>query len=94
MSSSRQLFLYIYFFILKVCQLPIDVFKNLITSVQLGLTTFGNDIISLCCDFLQVLCTYVYVNKLHATPVYETLRPFLKVFDKYSIDLRKMSYVI
>ena len=63
----------------KVCQLPVDLLKNLLNSIELGLTTFGQDVIVLCTDFIQVLGTHVYCNSLQNTPVYEALRPLLKV---------------
>jgi len=63
----------------KVCQLPVDLLKNLLNSIELGLTTFGQDVIVLCTDFIQVLGSHVYCNTLQNTPVYEALRPLLKV---------------
>jgi hypothetical protein len=63
----------------KVCQLPVDLLKNLLNSIELGLTTFGQDVIVLCTDFIQVLGSHVYCNSLQNTPVYEALRPLLKV---------------
>ena len=48
----------------KVCQLPVDLLKNLLNSIELGLTTFGQDVIVLCTDFIQVLGSHVYCNSL------------------------------
>jgi hypothetical protein len=63
----------------KVCQLPVDLLKNLLNSIELGLTTFGQDVIVLCTDFIQVLGAHVYCSSLQNTAVYEALRPLLKV---------------
>jgi hypothetical protein len=63
----------------KVCQLPLDLLKNLLSSIELGLTTFGQDITTLCSDFIQVLGTHIHISNLQSAPVYEALRPFLKV---------------
>jgi hypothetical protein len=63
----------------KVCQLPVDLLKNLLSSIELGLTTFGQDVIVLCSDFIQVLGTHIYCSNLQGAPVYEALRPLLKV---------------
>jgi hypothetical protein len=56
-----------------------DLLKNLLSSIELGLTTFGQDIIILCSDFIQVLGTHIHTNSLQSAPVYEVLRPVLKV---------------
>ena len=49
-------------------------------SLELGLTNIGVDTVyTLCCDFIQVLGCYMVRHKLQATPIYEPLRPFLKL---------------
>ncbi|XP_021938443.1 exportin-4-like, partial [Zootermopsis nevadensis] len=63
----------------KVCQLPMDLLKNLLSSIELGLTTFGQDIIILCSDFIQVLGTHIHTSNLQSAAVYEALRPLLKL---------------
>ncbi|PNF16845.1 hypothetical protein B7P43_G16786 [Cryptotermes secundus] len=63
----------------KVCQLPMGLLKNLLSSIELGLTTYGQDVIVLCSDFIQVLGTHIYRSNLQGSPVYETLRPLLKL---------------
>ncbi|XP_069695986.1 exportin-4-like isoform X2 [Periplaneta americana] len=63
----------------KVCQLPVDLLKSLLSSIELGLTTFGQDVIILCSDFIQVLGTHIHTSNLQSAPVYEALRPLLKL---------------
>ena len=86
----------------KICDLGPGLLKNLVTSLELGLsaTVGGDTVLQLCCDFvqvrkggtsncycglplvalLQVLCSYmVRSRKCHQVPLYEALRPFLKV---------------
>ena len=54
--------------------------KNLVASLELGLTSLGVDnVYSLCCDFVQVLCSYMLRYGERDVPMYEALRPFLKV---------------
>jgi hypothetical protein len=56
-----------------------DLLKSLLSSIELGLTTFGEDIIILCSDFIQVLGTHIHTSSLQSAPVYEAFRPLLKV---------------
>ncbi|XP_067013326.2 exportin-4 isoform X2 [Anabrus simplex] len=63
----------------KVCQLPLDLLKILLGSIELGLSNFGQDIIILCYDFLQALGTHIHATSLQGQPVHEQLRPFLKL---------------
>ncbi|XP_076041566.1 exportin-4-like isoform X2 [Oratosquilla oratoria] len=63
----------------KVCQLPEELMKNLLASIELGLTSFGPDVGTLSFDFLVVLGSYVHKNCGPETPVRQGLRPFLKL---------------
>jgi len=64
----------------KITTLPPDLQKNLVASLELGLTSVGVDtVFTLCCDFIQVLGCYMVRQKLSSTPIYEPLRPFLKL---------------
>lgn len=68
----------------KICSLnPPELLNNLMSSLQLGLTAVvGVDtVFSLCCDFIQAVCNYIIVqsNKSISFPIYESLRPFLKL---------------
>jgi hypothetical protein len=64
----------------KITSLNPELQKNLVASLELGLTSVGVDTVyTLCCDFIQVLgCYMVRQNKVD-TPVYEPMRPFLKL---------------
>ncbi|XP_063590971.1 exportin-4-like [Penaeus indicus] len=63
----------------KVCQLPEDLMKNLLVSIELGLTSFGPDVGTLSFDFLVVLGSYIHKNCGPELPVRQGLRPFLKL---------------
>lgn len=63
----------------KVCTLPENLLKSLLTSVELGLTTFGQEIILLCCDFLQLLGNYIYGASAGGETPHQALKPFLKL---------------
>jgi len=64
----------------KITTLDPTLQKNLVASLELGLTNIGVDTVyTLCCDFIQVLGCYMVRHKLQATPIYEPLRPFLKL---------------
>ncbi len=71
----------------KICNLNPDLQKNLVLSLELGLTAVGNDsVYQLCCDFVQVLCSYmVRSRKCHQVAFYEAMRPFLKVREWHGI---------
>merc|ERR1740129_1928201 len=64
----------------KITSLNPELQKNLVASLELGLTSVGVDTVyTLCCDFIRVLgCYMVRQNKVD-TPVYEPMRPFLKL---------------
>ncbi len=64
----------------KICNLTPDLQKNLVLSLELGLTSIGVDVVyQLCCDFIQVSCNYMIRSKNTGAPLFEALRPFLKV---------------
>ena len=64
----------------KICNLNPELQKNLIASLELGLTGIGVDsVYTLCCDFIQVLCSFMHRTKKTDVPIFEALRPFLKV---------------
>jgi len=57
--------------------------KNLISSLEIGLTGVGvgasDTVFILCCDFLQVICSYLYRTKQFQLPIFSALRPFVKL---------------
>ena len=64
----------------KICNLNPDLQKNLMASLELGLSGMGVDTVyTLSCDFIQVLCSYILRTKKRDVPIFEALRPFLKV---------------
>lgn len=64
----------------KVCAINDQLRRNLIASLELGLTSIGVDAVYLlCCDFVQVLCGYLVRFKKQTGPIYEAMRPFLKL---------------
>ena len=71
----------------KMCDLGADMERNLIRSLELGLTTLGVDsVYVLCCDFIQVLgCHFVRTPESKGKPIFEGMRPFLKVVYLFNI---------
>merc|ERR1719204_1820633 len=64
----------------KITSLDPNLQKNLVARLELGFTSIGVDTVyTLCCDFIQVLGCYMVRHKLQDTPIYEPLRPFLKL---------------
>lgn len=73
----------------KICCLNADLQKNLVASLELGLTSVGVDTVySLSCDFIQVLCCYIIRSKKTDVPMYEALRPFLKLILDLTLSQR------
>merc|ERR1711978_261811 len=64
----------------KITSLDPGLQKNLVASLELGLAGLGVDaVFTLCCDFIQVLGCHMIRQKAQASPIYEPLRPFLKL---------------
>ena len=77
----------------KICTLNADLQKNLIASLEVGLTHslgMSDTVYSLCCDFIQVVCRHLYVICVvksgqgkslgpETIAMFEALRPFLKL---------------
>lgn len=62
----------------KICQLPERLLRSMLYSVELGLTSLGQDIFGLCCDFLNHVG--VHICKMGPPePGRSILKPFLKV---------------
>lgn len=70
----------------KILQLPEPLLKNVLSSVELGLTSFGREIIIPCCDFLQLLASHMSKVPEGAQPN-PVLRPFLKVSFHFLVAL-------
>ena len=65
----------------KICSLNPDLQKNLLLSLELGLSaSLGLDsVFVLCCDFIIVLGCYMARGDKRDVPMYEAMRPFLKL---------------
>lgn len=63
----------------KVCQLPEELLRRLLGSVELGLTQFGPEVLMFCLDFIQVLATHIHVSGLQNSSIYRLLMPMLKL---------------
>lgn len=65
---------------LKLCIENVDIFKGVLTTIELGLTMFGHEITPMCTDFLQSAASFIYRHEnctMHEA--YNLLKPFLKV---------------
>lgn len=63
----------------KICQQSLDLLKSILITIELGLTAFGQDVTTLCCDFIQSLGSYLHRANQHGSPAHHALRPFLKI---------------
>lgn len=73
---------------MKLCIENVDIFKGVLTTIELGLTMFGHEITPMCTDFLQSAASFMYRHENRTMhEAYNLLKPFLKV--KYDI----LSYV-
>lgn len=65
---------------LKLCIENVDIFKGVLTTIELGLTMFGHDITPICTDFLQSAASFMYKHEnCTMYEAYSLLKPFLKV---------------
>ncbi|XP_077436841.1 exportin-4 isoform X2 [Vanacampus margaritifer] len=66
----------------KIPQLPEDLFKSLMFSLELGMTSMGSEISQLCLEALSPLAEQCAKNQEKDTPLFMATRHFLKlVFD-------------
>ncbi|KAF5273427.1 hypothetical protein FQA39_LY07444 [Lamprigera yunnana] len=64
----------------KISTLPDDMLKQLLQSVEVGLTSgFGTDVLQACLDFVQALATHIYRKSLNNSKIYHAALPFLKL---------------
>lgn len=65
---------------LKLCIENIEIFKSVLTTIELGLTMFGHEITSMCTDFLQSAASFLYRHEnCTQHEAYNLLKQFLKV---------------
>ncbi|KAL4233256.1 Exportin-4 [Mactra antiquata] len=77
----------------KFTSLPEELFKSLMTSLEMGLVSYGPDISKLCMDCVYSLGTHVFQHNLVGTLIHNTLKHFLKVLfhmlmlESFNMDL-------
>jgi len=65
---------------LKLCIENVEIFKGVLITIELGLTMFGQEITSMCTDFLQAASAFLYQHENRTfNEAYNLLKPFLKV---------------
>ncbi|XP_026810149.1 exportin-4-like [Rhopalosiphum maidis] len=68
---------------LKLCIENVNIFKGVLTTIELGLTMFGHEITPMCTDFLQSAASFLYRHENCAMhEAYNLLKPFLKFLMK------------
>ncbi|KAG8194645.1 hypothetical protein JTE90_003118 [Oedothorax gibbosus] len=66
----------------KICHIPNDLLKSLLSSIEFGLTSYTSDVSGTCFDFISFLALHIHQEKLQGTPVHAAMEPFLKlIFD-------------
>jgi hypothetical protein len=63
----------------KICNLPQNLFQQLLSSIELGLTQFGSDIAQASLDFIQGMASYFFRNSLQQSAICQAMKPFLKM---------------
>ncbi|KAL5234349.1 hypothetical protein ACI65C_001759 [Semiaphis heraclei] len=64
---------------MKLCIENVDIFKGVLTTIELGLTMFGHEITPMCTDFLQSAASFMYRHENRTMhEAYNLLKPFLK----------------
>lgn len=72
----------------KLCVENVEIFKSVLTTVELGLTMFGHEITSMCTEFLQSSASFLYkLENFSNYEAYSLLKPFLKVINFIHIYL-------
>lgn len=64
----------------KLCLENVEIFRGVLTTIELGLTMFGHEITLTCVDFLQAAASFLY--RCDNSTLYEAhnlIKPFLKV---------------
>lgn len=63
----------------KIFKLPENLRKTLFTTVELGLNSFGQEIVPLCCYFIRDLAFHLHVKANEGETPPDSPKPFLKV---------------
>ncbi|XP_053997793.1 exportin-4-like [Hylaeus anthracinus] len=68
-----------------VCNLPPELLRSLLASVELGLFSFGSEIFSMCCQIIQNLAQHIY-NSSNEHPRNKLMAPFLNLLMTVSLS--------
>ncbi|XP_065582120.1 exportin-4-like [Artemia franciscana] len=63
----------------KIFELPPEMMTQILSSIEIGLTTYGPNVTSLCCDFLQAVALFIKRKNLQGSPLYQAASHFLKI---------------
>jgi len=63
----------------KICSLPTKLLQQFLTSIELGLYSFGTDTATLCCDAIQAITKHIYFKIIRVQSHNDTMLPFLNV---------------
>ena len=63
----------------KFFELPENLLKTVFQTIELGLNSFGQEIVPLCCYFIRDLAFHIYEQAKAGKPTLQTCKPFLKV---------------
>lgn len=62
-----------------MCTLDNGVLVHILQYIELGLSQFGPEITPICLDFISRVCCHMFNLKLAESPMYEMLKPCMKV---------------
>ncbi|XP_008554970.1 exportin-4 [Microplitis demolitor] len=63
----------------KVCELPPELLKQLMASVELGFYSFGDDVTIICCDIIRIIAKYIYGESEKGHPKNQIIAPFMNI---------------
>lgn len=77
----------------KVYEQPHEFLVNILAVIELGLTLFGAEITTLCCEFIQTFSKYLCLNVAQLQPEkFLLLQPFLKVGSRSTLYLSRLMF--
>ncbi|XP_018907814.2 exportin-4 isoform X3 [Bemisia tabaci] len=64
----------------KICEQPEHMLKNILASIELGMTMFDQSVVVYCCDFLRVVGSHLYQTSPQSyIQARQSFKPFLKL---------------
>ncbi|KAK6640921.1 hypothetical protein RUM44_012619 [Polyplax serrata] len=72
----------------KIFKLPENLRKTLFTTVELGLNSFGQEIVPLCCYFIRDLAFHLHVKANEGETPPDSPKPFLKLLMNMALSYR------